>query len=137
MDSQIINGNGQEIYVRTMMDVEHNIKASSEFSWISPRRVRTIEVYSASGMILGDYFLQEAWFHANSDYKANPGNPILKCGLINYGKVIKCTIQKQEPLLLELANFVCAIKDQSHVFVQPSEALSALESALCLKAGIP
>jgi UDP-N-acetylglucosamine 3-dehydrogenase len=136
MDSQIINGKGQEIYVRTLMDVEHNIKASSEFSWVSPRRVRTIEIYSGSGMVLGDYFRKEAWFYANSDYMAELDNSILQSGLINYGKVVACVIQKQEPLLLELVNFVCAIKGQGHVFVQPVEAKIALKNALTLKSRI-
>jgi len=133
MDSQIINGKGQEIYVRTLMDVEHNIKASCEFSWVSPRKVRTIEIYGGSGMILGDYFKKEAWFYANSDYKSELDNSILESGLINYGKVIECVVQKQEPLLLELVNFICAIKKQGHVFVQPTEAVIALKNALSLK----
>jgi len=136
MDSQIISGSGQEFYVRTLMDIAHDIKASSEFSWISPRRVRTIELYSASGMILGDYFLQEAWFYANSDYVEDADNSVFDGGLVNYGEVAKCTIHKQEPLLRELVNFICAIKGESSVFVKPLEAISALESALYLKAGI-
>jgi len=133
MDSQIINGRGQEIYVRTLMDVEHNIKASCEFSWVSPRKVRTIEIYSGSGMILGDHIKKEALFYTNSDYKSELDNSILQNGLINYGKVVECVIQKQEPLLLELVNFVGAIKGQNHVFVKPLEAALALENALHLK----
>jgi len=133
IDSQIINGSGQEIYVRTLMDVEHDIKASSEFSWVSPRRVRTIEIYSGSGMILGDYFKKEAWFYANSDYKSELDNSILQNGLINYGKVVECSINKQEPLLLELVNFLCAIKGQCQPFVKPVDAKIALSNALHLK----
>lgn len=136
MNSQIISGSGQEFYVRTLMDVENDIRASSEFSWISPRRVRTIELYSASGMILGDYFLQEAWFYANSDYREGVDSSVFDDGLINYGEVVKCVIHKQEPLLRELVNFVCAIKGEGNVFVKPAEAMCALESALYLKAGI-
>lgn len=133
MESQIISGGGQEFYVRTLMDVEHGIKASSEFSWISPRRVRTIELYSASGMILGDYFLQEAWFYANSDYREDVDNSVFDSGLVNYGEVVKCVIHKQEPLLLELVNFVCTIKGEGNVFVKATEAMAALENALNLK----
>jgi hypothetical protein len=69
----------------------------------------------------------------NSDYRPDLDNSILQSGLINYGKVVECPIQKQEPLLLELANFVSAIKGQGHVFVQPDEAMLALEKALILK----
>lgn len=136
MESQIIEGGGQEFYVRTLMDVEHDIKASSEFSWISPRRVRTIELYSASGMVLGDYFLQEAWFYANSDFKEGLENSVFNSGLVNYGEVAACVIHKQEPLMRELVNFVCAIKGEGNVFVKPTEAVSALENALYLKAGM-
>ena len=133
MDSQIIDSRGQEFYVRTLMDVENNIKASAEFSWISPRRVRTIELYSASGMILGDYFLQEAWFYANSDFRRGTDVTVFDEGLVNYGEVVRCEIQKQEPLLRELANFVGSLKGEENVFVKPGEAISALKHALCLK----
>jgi len=135
MESQIINGNNQEVYVRTLMDVENNIKASSEFSWISPRRARTIEIYGGSGMILGDYFSQEAWFYQNSDYKTDLDieTSFLQSGLINYGRVIKYTIDKQEPLFLELSNFIKAIEGSEDVFIQPEEATLALKDALRLK----
>lgn len=135
MESQIINGNNQEVYVRTLMDVENNVKASSEFSWISPRRVRTIEIYGGSGMIMGDYFSQEARFYQNSDYKTDLDleTSFLQSGLINYGRVVKCSIDKQEPLFLELSNFIKAIKGSEDVFIQPEEAILALKDALRLK----
>jgi len=136
MKSQIISGGRQEFYVRTLMDIEGDIKASSEFSWISPRRVRTIELYSASGMIHGDYFLQTAFLYANSDYDGSIAGSVLDHGLVNYGQVAECTIHKEEPLLRELANFVRAIKGDERVFVKPTEALSALRAALILKSEI-
>ena len=103
IQSQIIKSKHQEIYVRTLMDLENDIKASSEFSWIAPRRHRTIEVYGDSGMIFGDYFNQEVWFYENSDYENNPTftNSFLGAGLINAGRIIKYPLYKQEPLLLE------------------------------------
>ena len=135
MQAQIINGNNQEVYVRTLMDLENNIKASSEFSWISPRRVRTIEIYGGSGMILGDYFSQEAQFYQNSDYRTDLDldTSFLQSGLINYGRITKCSIQKQEPLFLELSNFAATIEGREEVFVKPDEAALALKHALGLK----
>ena len=95
--SQIIKSGNQEIYVKTLMDLENGIKASSEFSWITPFRERIIELYGSSGMIRADYFNQEVWFFENSDFKNNPEymNSFLGSGLIN-----ACVIGKYFMMLI-------------------------------------
>ncbi len=66
----------------------NGVKASSEFSWIAPKRLRTIEIYGDSGMISADYYNQEFWFYENSDfdYITNMTDSFLGTGLINVGK---------------------------------------------------
>jgi UDP-N-acetylglucosamine 3-dehydrogenase len=133
--SQVIKAGKQEIYVKAIMDLENGIKASSEFSWISPRYKRTIEIFGNSGMLLGDYFNQEVTFYENSDfdYRSSLTNEsFLGYGLVTAGKIIKYPMYKQEPLLLELTNFVQAIKGVSKVFINPREALYVLENALLI-----
>lgn len=133
--SQIIESKNQEIYVRTLIDLENNIKASAEFSWISPRKVRTIEIYGDEGMILGDYLNQEIWFYENDDYDntSRTNDSFWGSGLIKSGKVIKHPIHKQEPLLLELANFVNSIKGIKTPLVKPEEALLALKNVISIQ----
>jgi UDP-N-acetylglucosamine 3-dehydrogenase len=132
--SQIIRSNNQEIYARVLMDLSSNIKASSEFSWVSPRHVRSIEIYGDSGMIFGDYFNQEVWFYENGDFSHSPlTSSFLGTGLITPGRVIKYPMYKQEPLLLELRNFIKAIQHKEKILVQPAQAYEALRVALEVK----
>ena len=134
IQSQIIRLDKQEIYVKTLMDLENKVKASSEFSWISPRMVRTIEIYAEEGMFLGDYYNQEVWLYENDYYDdiSKSTNPFFRYGLIKSGKVIKYPIYKQEPLLLELTNFVNAIQGSENIFVKPEEAILALKNVLSI-----
>ena len=134
IQSQIIKSGKQEIYVKTLLGLENNIKASCEFSWITPTRHRNIEVYGGAGMLKGDFYTQDVWFYENSDYQSNPsfGETFLGSGLINAGKVIKYPIYKQEPLLLELANFIKSIQGKDKILVKPEEALIVLKNALSI-----
>lgn len=132
--SNIIKTSKQVIYAHVLMDLENGIKASSEFSWISPRYLRTIEIYGGSGMIFGDYYNQEVWFYENSDYIQSPiSTSFLGRGLIAPGKVIKYPIHKQEPLLLELKNFVNTIRNKESLLVNPIDAYEALKVYLNIK----
>lgn len=130
--SQIIKSGKQEIYAKTLMKLKNGIRASSEFSWISPRYLRTIEIYGDSGMIMGDYFNQEVWFYENSefDYSSSLTDSFLGAGLITPGKVVKYPIYKQEPLLLEITNFINAIKGKEDVLIKPKDAYLAVENVL-------
>jgi UDP-N-acetylglucosamine 3-dehydrogenase len=133
--SQIIKSARQEIYARVLMEIDNGIKASSEFSWISPRRMRGIEIYGDAGMIVGDYYNQEVWFYENSDfgYSQSTVNTFLSAGLVTPGKVIKFPITRQEPLFLELTNFMNAIKKKEPVMIKPEEAYLALRNVLSIK----
>ena len=132
IQSQIIRRGKQEIYVKTLLDLENDIKASCEFSWITPMRHRNIEVYGDAGMLKGDFYTQDIWFYENSDYQSNPnfGETFLGSGLINTGKVVKYPIYKQEPLLLELTNFIKSIQGKDKILVKPKEALITLKNAI-------
>ena len=130
--SQIIKNNKQEIYVKTLLDLQNNIKGSCEFSWVTPMRLREIEVYGTEGMIHGDLMNQEFRFYENGDYSYNnPDNcNLINSGKINTGKIIQYPIIKQEPLMLELLNFIRAIKNSEKLLVKPHEALLALKNVL-------
>jgi predicted dehydrogenase len=125
----------QEIYVMALLELENKIKGSSEFSWISPRMVRTIEIFGDEGMILGDYLNQEVWFYENDDYdnKSKTSEFFFKYGLVKSGKTIKYPLLKQEPLALELGNFIRVIAGQEQIFIKPEEARQALMHALSIK----
>lgn len=132
--SQIIKSNSQEIYVKSLINLKNGIKATSEFSWISPKRVRSIEIYADEGMLFGDYFDQDVWIYENDDFDNISKNrqPFFQNGQIKSGKIVKYPMYKQEPLLLELTNFINSIKGTEEILVKPREALISLKYALSI-----
>ena len=57
----------------------------------------------------------------------------IETGLINTGRVIHHPINKQEPINLEINNFLDAIVGVDEVLVKPEEALNALKNVLKIK----
>lgn len=125
--SQLIFSGKQEIYARSLFKINKNVNGSSEFSWISVKRNRTIEVYGFKGMLKADYFNQELTLYENSNAE---NDDALKKGNIGVGPVIEIPITKQEPLKIELLHFIECIKNNKPPFVTLEDANRALEIAL-------
>lgn len=131
--SQLIFSGKQEVYAKSFFKFAGGVKGTSEFSWISPKRTRIIEIYGFKGMLKGDYFSQELIFYENSDKETE--DAITK-GNISAGQMINYFIDKEEPLLRELAHFVDCIKNNKNPLISMQDATQALEIALSiLKSG--
>ncbi len=127
----------QDIYAKAIFTINNKIIGSSEFSWVSPKRVRTIDIYGTNGMLRGDYGQQNLWFYENPDsYEIqntkNLFEEILLRGNISGGKVIKYPVKKEEPLKLELENFIESLNDSSNLIIKPEDSLEALNVALSI-----
>ena len=134
IQSQIIKSEGQEIYAKVLFDIGSKIKGSSEFSWISPQMQRNIEIYGKEGMVFGDYYSQEVWFHENDDYdNIKKNETFFRNGLIKSGRTTKYPIYKQEPLFLELTNFIKSMQKKDKILVRPKDALIVLKNALSIQ----
>jgi UDP-N-acetylglucosamine 3-dehydrogenase len=98
----------QDIHARVMLKTVSGIGGSSQFSWISPKRERSITVYGDKGIIYGNLNDQEIWYYENGDvdidYSDNYYQNVLM-GRVSEGKVIKFPIKKEEPLKSELGFF--------------------------------
>ena len=125
--SQLIFLGKQEVYARCLFELEKGIKSSSEFSWISPKRSRTIEIYGTRGMLRGDYFSQELTFYENNDSDTDAA---LTKGNVSAGNITNIPVNKQEPLKVELASFIDCIKNNKKPIISSEDAKRALEIAL-------
>ena len=135
--SQLIVSGKQEIYAKALFKMDKGLIGSSEFSWVSPRKRREIEIYGVKGILRGNYVEQTVWFYENGEDLQNfdPKNyykAVLLGGAIREGKVIKYPVQKQEPLKLEHAHFVSCIKNKSEPLITPEYAKKALAIALSI-----
>ena len=105
----------QDIYARTMFKTRRGILGSSEFSWISPRKERSLSVYGDKGMLTGNLMDQEVWFYENGDvgidYSENYYQNVI-WGRVSEGKVIKFPIKKEEPLRRELETFCSLVRGE-------------------------
>jgi len=107
----------QDIYARVMLKTCSGVLGSSEFSWISPRKARSISIYGDKGLLVGNLVDQEVWFYENGDvsidYSENYYQNVV-WGRVSEGKVIKFPIKKEEPLRKELEFFRRAIRGEVH-----------------------
>lgn len=104
----------QDIHARVMFRTETGIVGSSQFSWISPRKERSITVYGDKGILQGDLVDQEVWYYENGDveidYSDNYYQNVL-LGRVSEGKVIKFPIKKEEPLRAEHTRFCSLVRE--------------------------
>jgi predicted dehydrogenase len=86
-----------------------------EINWLTPTKVRTVSVTGEHGMYLADYLTQDLVFYANPE-----------SGSVAEGEIIWRHIKREEPLVVELGEFVAAIRDGRPSPVDPHDALVAL-----------
>jgi predicted dehydrogenase len=105
----------QDIYARVMLKTESGVLGNSEFSWISPRKERSISIYGDKGLLVGNLVDQEVWFYENGDvgidYSDNYYQNVI-WGRVSEGKVIKFPIKREEPLRKELEYFCRLIRGE-------------------------
>jgi len=126
--------NGQDIYARVMYKTVNDVLGSSEFSWISPKKERSISVYGDKGIIIGNLLDQEVWYFENGDvnidYSDNYYQNVVM-GRVSEGKVIKYPIKRGEPLKNEYDFFINYIKDKSR-YIDPDYGRKAVEYSLAV-----
>ncbi|MBU0505346.1 MAG: Gfo/Idh/MocA family oxidoreductase [bacterium] len=106
----------QDMYARTLFEMDNDISASCEWSWISPFRKRSFEIVCDMGTLIGDLTEQHLYYYRNP-IMTNPDiileNDFLRAlkysGLEN--EVTKYVIQKEEPLKQELKEFIRIIRE--------------------------
>lgn len=86
-----------------------------EINWLTPTKVRTVSVTGERGMYVADYLTQDLVFYANPE-----------SGSVAEGEIIWRHIKREEPLVVELAEFAAAIRDGGPSPVDPHDALAAL-----------
>jgi predicted dehydrogenase len=126
----------QDAYARVMLKTKKGILGSCEFSWISPRKERSISVFGDKGMLLANMLDQELWFYENGDvevdYSDNYFQNVL-LGRVSEGRVIKFPIRKEEPLRKELDFFLALVSGSAgeHDSSYGKRAVAYSLSVLC------
>jgi UDP-N-acetylglucosamine 3-dehydrogenase len=129
--SKLIVEEKQEIYAKILLDIENSVKGSCEISWISPQRVREIEIYGTKGMFKCSYDKQRIDFYENADFTEEKEN-IFQGGYVSVGKVTNFPVIKDEPLRLEIQNFVNSVLGKEEILIKPEQAKKVLQISLAI-----
>jgi predicted dehydrogenase len=87
-----------------------------DINWLTPTKQRTLTVTGERGMYTADYLAQQLIFYPN------PSSD----GLVGEGERMERTIERQEPLAIELGEFAHAARNGGLPPVDPHEAMVAL-----------
>ena len=111
-----------EDFASIMLGFDNNKIAIISSNWITPTKIRKFNAVCTEAIISSDFLTQEIKIEKNEEIK------ILRN-------------EKQEPLLLEIQNFIDAIEEKAELRVKPNSAINVTKIAeaalLSSKKGIP
>ena len=111
-----------EDFATIMLGFKDNKIATISSNWITPTRVRNFNAVCTDGRIFSDFITQEIRIETDK----GTDNP---------------SIQKEEPLSLEIRNFLDAIENKNELIVKPEHAVNVTRIAeaalLSSQKGIP
>ncbi len=123
--AQRFHSSNEDLIVGTLR-FENGILGVINANWLTPKKVRQIEVTGEKGMFVADYITQELYFYEKqfaskyADYKSQ-----FKMG--TEGKKIKIEVKSSEPLKNELEAFIECIKSNKEPLVTGKDGMEALE----------
>ncbi len=115
-------------YVDILMEYG-NKSGSIQCNWVTPVKIRNLTVTGTKGYAELNYMTQELKLFESEVIKTfdDFGDFIIKFG---NPTTTKAAIQKEEPLKIELTNFINSIENGEELKIDPDEAKKALEIVL-------
>ncbi|MBU3897265.1 MAG: Gfo/Idh/MocA family oxidoreductase [Nanoarchaeota archaeon] len=86
-------------------------------NWLTPIKIRNIQIIGEKGMYTADYITQEINFYQSDGIEST---------------VTKISVQKKEPLLTELEHFIDCVENDKTPLVSAEDGLRVLEQAKML-----
>ena len=125
--SRRIHANNEDL-LNALLKFENNVTCSINTNWLTPKKVRKLQVTGEKGMFEADYIKQKLYFYKNEFTEKNFGYSKGITSVLE-GKKEEIPINNEEPLRIELEEFVdCIINDKTPA-VSGEEGLKVLEIA--------
>jgi predicted dehydrogenase len=105
-----------------------------DVNWLTPTKIRELSVLGERGMFIVDELARELTFFEN-DFEAHdqPGDWAARhLKGVTEGATRRLTVEKREPLRVELEAFARAVRDGTRPDVSPDDALAAMAVAEAL-----
>ncbi len=114
-----------------MMKFENGVIGILNINWLTATKRRTLTVTGERGYYVADYISQDLDFYANPDADhtwANRGADGFGASIssVAEGEMTRRSIQRAEPLVIELTEFARAVRDGGSPPVDPHDAMVAL-----------
>jgi UDP-N-acetylglucosamine 3-dehydrogenase len=121
----------QEDTLNGLLRFTNGIIGVLRVNWVTPTKNRRLLVVGEGGMIEVDYITQDLTVYENGDMIKD--FPILQLSRgVSEGRVIREKVSKQEPLRVELNDFISAIRNQHLPRVTGEDSLKAMQVAIAL-----
>lgn len=111
--------------VRVLMKTKENVVITLATDILSPTKIRKLYICGKKGMLKLDYITQELTFYENGKYKENIEYSEILMG-ITVGEERRINIEKKEPLLMEIENFLNSIEGKEKPYVNIDDALNGI-----------
>jgi predicted dehydrogenase len=109
-----------------------NITGALEINWLTPTKVREINVLGERGLYRVDDLTQDLYFFENSQAYGLQWSALSMLKGVSEGSMTRFAINRAEPLKLELEAFINAVRGEIPVPVTGEDGLAALRLSLTL-----
>ncbi|MGB9748232.1 MAG: Gfo/Idh/MocA family oxidoreductase [Candidatus Woesearchaeota archaeon] len=110
--SSLIKKDREDFFVG-IMNLKNDLNVLLETNWITPTKIRELNIIGTRGMFKVDYVNQDLYFYENAELKEMPNYQEVLKGVTD-GIIIKYKVDKKEPLRNEIMHLIeCIRKDKS------------------------
>lgn len=129
---QRINTDHEDMLVGTLR-FANGVVGVLDINWLTPTKIRELSVLGERGLFVVDYLARELTFFENAHASRAPGDwAAHHLKGVSEGAVHRISIEKREPLRVELEAFVRAVRDEAGVAVTAADGLAAMAAAVAL-----
>jgi len=121
-----------EDLVMGMLRFPDGIVGMLEINWLTPTKLRETLVLGERGMFRVDDLTQDLYYFENAQAHEELWRDLRVIKGVSEGQMVRYSIQRQEPLKVELSAFLEALENGTDVPVSGEDGLAALRLALAL-----
>ena len=128
---QRIHTDHEDLLLATLR-LKNGITAALNINWLTPAKIREMIVLGEKGMFRVDDLTQDLYFYENTLASNEMWDSLKTIKGVNPGTMVRYSIDRKEPLKLELAAFIDAVQNDLPTPVSGEDGLQALRVATAL-----
>jgi predicted dehydrogenase len=120
----------QEDMLCSTLRLNNGVIATLTINWLTPTKIRELQVIGERGMFRVDYITQDLYFFENATAAGSEWETLRNLRGVSEGAMTRFAIAKKEPLRAELEAFISTIKGEANNIVSGEDGLCALRLGL-------